>query len=213
MFTGIVTDLGVVKRARQRGGVLNLDIEAPRVARAIEVGDSVAVNGVCLTATRTSRKSFSTQAMEETLAVTTLASLSKGSIVNLEVAARFSDRIGGHILQGHADGRASVTRIEELEGTRRIWFSASDDVLRYLVPKGSIAIDGVSLTIVEVGLTSFQVALIPHTLAATTLKDLSVGSTANVEVDVMAKYVEKFVSAFSERESSGPNDSRRRGHY
>jgi riboflavin synthase len=213
MFTGIVTDLGVVKRARQRGGVLNLDIEASRVARAIEVGDSVAVNGVCLTATRTTRKSFSTQAMEETLAVTTLSSLSKGSIVNLEVAARFSDRIGGHILQGHADGTASVSRIEELEGTRRIWFSASDEVLRYLVPKGSIAIDGVSLTIVEVGLTSFQVALIPHTLAATTLKDLSVGATVNVEVDVMAKYVEKFVSALGERESSNRNDSQRRGHY
>jgi riboflavin synthase len=213
MFTGIVTDLGVVKRARQRGGVLNLDIEASKVARAIEVGDSVAVNGVCLTATRTTRKFFSIQAMEETLAVTTLSSLSKGSIVNLEVAARFSDRIGGHILQGHADETASVSRIEELEGTRRIWFSVSDEVLRYLVPKGSIAIDGVSLTVVEVGLTSFQVALIPHTLAATTLKDLSVGSAVNIEVDVMAKYVEKFVSALSERESSGRNDSHKRGHY
>jgi riboflavin synthase len=213
MFAGIVTDLGVVKRARKRGGVLNLDVETPKLARSIEVGDSVSVSGVCLTATRTSRKSFSTQVMEETLAVTTLDSLSKGGIVNLEVAARFSDRIGGHILQGHADGRASVTRVEDQEGTRRVWFSASDDVLRYLVPKGSVAIDGVSLTIVEVGLTSFQVALIPHTLTVTTLKDLSVGSNVNIEVDVIAKYVEKFVSAFSERESSNRNDSGKRGRH
>ncbi|MGH2698368.1 MAG: riboflavin synthase [Actinomycetota bacterium] len=213
MFSGIVTDLGVVKRARMRGGVLGLDIEAPKLARSIEVGDSVSVNGVCLTATRTTRKTFSTQAMDETVAVTTLDSLTKGSIVNLESAVRFSDRIGGHMIQGHVDQTAPVVRIEELEGTRRIWFALPQGVLRYLVPKGSIAIDGVSLTIVEVGRTSFQVALIPHTLAVTTLKDLSVGSVVNIEVDVMAKYVEKFVAAFNERESSGRTDSGERGRH
>ncbi len=213
MFAGVVTSLGVVKKARERGGVLELEIEARRLARDIEVGDSVSVNGVCLTATRTTRKAFSTQAMGETLSVTTIDSLKKGSIVNLEPAARFSDRIGGHMVQGHIDHTAPVVRIEDLEGARRIWFEPPEAVIRYLVPKGSIAIDGVSLTIVEVGRTSFQVALIPHTLEATTMKDLSVGSVVNLEVDVMAKYVERFVAAFNDRDSSGPGDYNQREHH
>jgi len=199
MFTGIVTSLGVVKRARERVGVLEVEIEAAKLARDVEVGDSVAVNGVCLTATRTTRKTFTAQAMDETLTATTIGSLSKGSTVNLEPAARFSDRIGGHMVQGHVDHVASVVRIEEQDGTRRIWFALPGAVLRYLVPRGSVAIDGVSLTVVEVGRTSFQVALIPHTLEVTTLKDLSVGSVVNIEVDVIAKYVEKFVEGFDDR--------------
>ena len=206
MFTGVVTSLGVVKKARERGGVLELEIEARSLARDIEVGDSVSVNGVCLTATRTTRKAFSTQAMDETLSVTTIDSLKKGSIVNLEPAARFSDRIGGHMVQGHIDHTSPVLRIEDLGGARRIWFEPPESVIRYLVPKGSIAIDGVSLTIVEVGRTSFQVALIPHTLEVTTMKDLSVGSVVNLEVDVMAKYVERFVAAFSQRDTADPTD-------
>ena len=199
MFTGIVTSLGVVKRARERVGVLDLEIEAARLARDVEVGDSVAVNGVCLTATRTTRKTFTAQAMDQTLAATTIGSLSKGSTVNLEPAAKFSDRIGGHMVQGHVDHVASVLRIEEQEGTRRMWLAPPESVLRYLVPRGSVAIDGVSLTVVEVGRTSFQVALIPHTLEVTTLKDLSVGSVVNIEVDIIAKYVEKFVAGFDSR--------------
>jgi len=202
MFTGIVTSLGVVRKARERGGVLDLEIEAPKLARDVEVGESVSVNGVCLTVTRTTRKTFSTQATAETLSVTTIGSLKKGSIVNLEPAARFSDRIGGHMVQGHVDHFAPVVRIEDLDGARRIWFEPTDEILRYLVPKGSIAIDGVSLTIVEVGRTSFQVALIPHTLEITTLKDLSVGSMVNLEVDVMAKYVERFIRVFNEPDSA-----------
>ena len=213
MFTGIVTSLGVVRKTRTRAGVLDLEISAPGLARQIEVGDSVSVNGVCLTATHTARKTFSTQAMNETLDVTTTGSLAKGSIVNLELAARVSDRIGGHMVQGHIDHTAPVIRIENLEGIRRIWFEPPEDVLRYLVPKGSVAIDGVSLTIVEVGLTSFQVALIPHTLEVTTMKDLSVGSVVNLEVDVIAKYVERFVAAFDQRGSSSPNDLNRREHH
>jgi len=199
MFTGIVTSLGVVKRARERVGVLEVEIEAAKLARDVEVGDSVAVNGVCLTATRTTRKTFTAQAMDETLTATTIGSLSKGSTVNLEPAARFSDRIGGHMVQGHVDHGAPVVRLEEQDGTRRIWFALPGAVLRYLVPRGSVAIDGVSLTVVEVGRTSFQVALIPHTLEVTTLKDLSVGSVVNIEVDVIAKYVEKFVEGFDGR--------------
>ena len=199
MFTGIVTNLGVVKKTRRPPGRLELEIESPSIARELEVGDSVAVNGVCQTATNTSRRRFVTEAMDETLAVTTLGSLERGSAVNLELAARLTDRIGGHLVQGHVDGRARVVRIEESLGATRVWLSPGEDALRYIVPKGSATIDGVSLTVVEVGLTSFQVALIPHTLGATTLKDLIVGSQVNLEVDIIAKYVERLVEAFDGR--------------
>ncbi len=191
MFTGIVVEQGSVKRARQRTSLLELEVEAPSIAKELRRGDSVAVNGVCLTATRTGRRRFATQAMEETLARSTLGSLRRGSAVNLELAARLNDRLGGHLVQGHVDGMAKVLRVEEQEDARRVWFSASTELLRYIVPKGSVTLDGVSLTVVEVGETSFQVALIPHTLSATTLGSLEKGSQVNVEVDIVAKYVER----------------------
>lgn len=191
MFTGIVVEQGSVKRARQRTSLLELEVEAPSIAKELRRGDSVAVNGVCLTATRTGRRRFATQAMEETLARSTLGSLRRGSAVNLELAARLNDRLGGHLVQGHVDGMAKVLRVEEQEDARRVWFSASTELLRYMVPKGSVTLDGVSLTVVEVGETSFQVALIPHTLSATTLGSLEKGSQVNVEVDIVAKYVER----------------------
>jgi riboflavin synthase len=191
MFTGICSDVGVVKRVQLRRGLLQLEIEAPRIARELRRGDSVSVNGVCLTATSTSRKRFSTEAMEETLARSTLGRLKKGSDVNLELPVRLVDRLGGHLVQGHVDGVAEVTRLEKSDGMKRVWLSASDDLLSYLVHKGSVALDGISLTVAEVGRTSFQVVLIPHTLEATTLQLLEVGSRTNVEIDVIAKYVER----------------------
>lgn len=194
MFTGIITHLGRVRRTSSRGGLLELRIEAPSIARELKRGDSVAVNGVCLTAVETSRKVFQAQAMGETLALSTLGDLSRGSNVNLELPARLSDRLGGHLVQGHVDGVAQVVRTEDDEGARRLWFKCSEDLLGYMVPKGSITIDGVSLTLVDVGATTFQVAIIPHTLEATTLNDLKKGSGVNVEVDVIAKYIKRFVS-------------------
>lgn len=193
MFTGIVLEQGAVKRAKERKGLLELEIEAPTISKELKRGDSVAVNGVCLTATTTGRRRFSTQAMEETLARSTLGSLTRGSSVNLELAARLNDRLGGHLVQGHVDGIARVTRIEEEDGARRVWLSASEELLRYMVTKGSVTLDGVSLTVVEVGRTSFQVALIPHTLRATTLGNVRVDTKVNVEVDIVAKYIERLV--------------------
>ena len=193
MFTGIVVEAGTVKRAKQRRGLLELEIEAPSISKELKKGDSVAVNGVCLTATDTGRRRFSAQAMEETLARTTLGSLQKGRTVNLELPARLADRLGGHLVQGHVDGTAHVTRIEDDDGVLRVWFSAPDDILRYMVRKGSVTLDGVSLTVVDVGRTSFQVALIPHTLSVTTLGRLQPGVKVNVEVDVVAKYVERLL--------------------
>jgi riboflavin synthase len=193
MFTGIVAGCGRVKRAREHGGVLELAIEARDVARQLEVGDSVAVNGVCLTTTHASRKVFTTQAMEETLARTTIGQLHKGSVVNLELAVRLADRLGGHLVQGHVDGVASVVRKEQENGARRLWLTGEESLLRYLVPKGSVALDGVSLTVVGVDPTSFQVALVPHTLEVTNLGEIDVDDRLNVEVDVLAKYVERLV--------------------
>jgi riboflavin synthase len=199
MFTGMVAALGVVKRSRSDGGMLELEIESPVVSKELERGDSVAVSGVCLTAIASGRKRFTVQAMAETLARSTLGRLERGSRVNLELPARPLDRLGGHIVQGHVDGVARVIRREEEDGAARVWLSAGDEVLRYLVPKGSVALDGVSLTVVEVGLTSFQVALIPHTLSVTTLANLEVGTAVNLEIDVIAKHVERLVGAWEQR--------------
>jgi riboflavin synthase len=191
MFTGIVVDRGVVKRAKRRRGLMDLEVKAPGVARRLRKGDSVAVNGVCLTATTADRRRFSAEVMEESLIRTSLGELKKGAAVNLELPVGVSDRLGGHIVQGHVDGVARAIRVERSEAINRAWFAAEDGVLRYLVPKGSVALDGVAMTVVDVGRSSFQVALIPHTLDKTTLGELQVGTRVNVEVDVLAKYVEK----------------------
>jgi len=159
----------------------------------LKVGDSVAVNGVCLTATATGRRRFTTQAMPETTAKTTIGKVTKGEHINLELPARLTDRLGGHLVQGHVDGVAQVVRIEDDEDARRVWFTADEGLLRYMVDKGSVTLDGVSLTVVEVGRSTFQVALIPHTLEVTTLGVLTNGSHVNVEVDVVAKYVERLL--------------------
>ena len=200
MFTGIVVERGRIGKAkRTRRGILELEIESPPIARGLKKGDSVSVNGVCLTATSTGRRRFAAEAMSETLARSTLASLKRGAAVNLELPARLADRLGGHLVQGHVDGVATVARIEEDAGSRRVWLSASRDLLRYMVDKGSVTLDGVSLTIVEVGETTFQVALIPHTVEVTTLGRLKVGSSVNVEADVIAKYVERLAGAHLRR--------------
>ena len=190
MFTGLVTEQGVVRRIRKKGSVRSLEIEGP-MARVLAKGDSVSVNGVCLTSVEVSRRRFSVDVVPETLARSTLGDLERGHVVNLEPAARLADRLGGHLVQGHVDGVARLVRVEDEDGARRMWWSAGDDLLRYMVPKGSVALDGVSLTVVEVGRTSFQVALIPYTLDTTSLGDARVGANANVEVDVIAKYVER----------------------
>ena len=190
MFTGIVIEQGTVKKARGKG-MLELEIEAPHVSKELRIGDSVAVNGVCLTATSTGRKRFEVQAMQETLARSTLDGVRKGSLVNLELPARLNDRLGGHLVQGHVDGIGTAVRVEEDDGARLMWFEVDEDLLRYMVPKGSVTLDGVSLTLVDVGRTTFQVAIIPHTLAVTSLGSVRVGTPVNVEVDLLAKYVER----------------------
>lgn len=193
MFTGIVAATGRVERTDYSSGVLEIDIHCPEIAGAVAVGDSVAVSGVCVTATRTSGDSFSAQLIGETLQRTTLGQLQRGTVVNLELAARLADRMGGHLVQGHVDGVAEVIDVEEDGDNRTLWLESDPNTLRYLVTKGSVALDGVSLTVIGTHGNTFGVALIPHTLQATTLGDAKVGSRLNIEVDILAKYVERLL--------------------
>jgi riboflavin synthase len=193
MFTGIVTERGVIRRVRETEGCLTVDIKAPQTTRGMRRGDSVSVNGVCLTARKVGRASFSAQVMGETLMRTTLGELDRGHLVNLELPTRVFDRLGGHIVQGHVDGLGHVLRIEERDDSRYVSVQCDADLLRYVVPKGSITLDGVSLTVVDIDRTAFRVALIPHTMQVTSLGQISEGSRLNIEVDVLAKYVERLM--------------------
>ena len=193
MFTGIVREIGSVLASAGGDEGVRLEIEAPVVAPLVELGGSVAVNGVCLTAETVGPERLTFHAVPETLSRTTLGALTAGGRVNLEPALRAGDAMGGHVVQGHVDGVGTVRSVApEGEGLRVI-VEATADTLRYCVEKGSITVDGVSLTIAELRDDAFGVALIPHTLAETTLSTLAPGQQVNLEVDVLAKYVERLL--------------------
>jgi riboflavin synthase len=192
MFTGLVEERGRVVEAMPHDGGARLRIEAGCAAELAE-GDSVLVNGVCLTATEPGRREFGADLSEETLARTSLGGLGADDYVNLELALRPADRLGGHIVQGHVDGVGAVAEVREAGLSREVRFEAPADLLRYVVEKGSVAVDGVSLTVTRVDDGGFEVALIPETLERTTLTDVVPGRRVNLEVDVIAKYVEKLV--------------------
>ena len=194
MFTGIVRELGRVVSAEANAGSLAFVVEAPETAGGLAVGDSLSVNGVCLTAASVNGVQVSMHAVPETLARSTLGELAAGDAVNLEPALRAGDPLGGHYVQGHVDGVGRVQSVEAEGEGLRVFVEAPDDVLRYCVEKGSIAVDGVSLTIAELAADSFAVALVPHTLEATTLSALAPGREVNLEVDVLAKYVERLIA-------------------
>ena len=193
MFTGLVADLGRVERLERGGDGARVRIQTA-LAGELQEGDSVAVNGVCLTATEVDGSSFSAEAMNETLMRSSLGELEQGSEVNLELPLRATDRLGGHVVQGHVDGLGRVDDIKEDGFARRIRIEAGEDVLKYVVQKGSIAVDGVSLTVTEADARSFTVSLIPETLERTNLGRARPGQPVNLEVDVLAKYVEKAVN-------------------
>lgn len=193
MFTGIVRELGRVVAAVGGEDGLRLRVEAHLTAPGTATGDSVAVNGVCLTAEAVEDGSIAFHAVPETLSRTTLGALRAGDRVNVEPALRLGEPLGGHLVQGHVDGLGRVQSVEaEGEGLRVIVETPSE-LLRYCAEKGSITVDGVSLTVAELHEDAFGVALVPHTLAATTLGDLVPGRAVNLEVDVLAKYVERLV--------------------
>jgi riboflavin synthase len=199
MFTGLVEDIGSVESVEAGGDGARLRI-ATNLASEIATGDSVSVNGVCLTATAVDPNGFETEAMNQTLNVTALGSLDADSRVNLELAMKASDRLGGHIVQGHADGVAEVASIEDDGFARRLHVALGPDLLRYVVEKGSIGLNGVSLTVSALGDDWAEVSLIPETLERTNLGAVAVGDRLNVECDVVAKYVERLAAPFAREE-------------
>jgi riboflavin synthase len=193
MFTGLVREVGTVVSV-DGGETVRLRLEAPATAHASVVGDSVSVNGVCLTVVAVEDGRLAFDAVPETLTRTSLGSLAGGSRVNLEPALRAGDALGGHYVQGHVDGVGTVRSAEPEGDGRRIWFDAPPELLRYIVEKGSIAVQGTSLTVADLDDHGFAVALIPHTLAATTLGSIVPDDRVNIEVDVLAKYVERLLA-------------------
>jgi riboflavin synthase len=193
VFTGLVADLGTVAAVDATDDGVRLAIASP-LSGELRPGDSVAVNGVCLTATTLTDGGFSADVMHETLRRSSLAEVVAGGRVNLELPLRASERMGGHIVQGHVDGVGSVREVREDGFARIVTVAADPDVLRYVVEKGSVAVDGVSLTVARVDDESFDVSLIPETLERTTLGAAAPGAPVNLEVDIVAKYVEKLVA-------------------
>lgn len=193
MFTGIVEETGCV-RSVQRGAVSSfIEIQADKVLSGTNIGDSIAVNGVCLTVTELSSNTFRADVMNETLRRSSLGSLSQGSPVNLERAMAADGRFGGHIVSGHIDGTGTITDIKK-DGIA-VWYtiSANAGILRYIVEKGSVAVDGISLTVAAVSDTDFKISVIPHTAAQTVLGSKKNGDTVNIENDIIGKYVEKLM--------------------
>lgn len=189
MFTGIIEEVGAI--IRLGGG--QLTVSAHKVLEDVQLGDSIAVNGICLTVTSFDSRSFSADVMPETIRRTSLQDLRQGSPVNLERALTLSSRLGGHIVSGHIDGAGIVTGFRE-EGNAVLMTVQADRALqRHIVEKGSVALDGISLTVVQVGETEFTVSLIPHTRAITNLADKRAGALINIETDLIGKYVEKLL--------------------
>ena len=192
MFTGLVLGVGRIASVDRSESGARIAVETPLVAE-LQTGDSIAVNGVCLSATSLENGSFLADAMNETLSRTSLGDISPGAEVNLELPLRASDRLGGHVVQGHVDGVGRIASVTEDGFARRVQVDAPADVLRYVIEKGSIAVDGVSLTVSAVVSRSFTVSLIPETLQRTNLGQAAPGDRVNLEVDVLAKYVEKLI--------------------
>jgi riboflavin synthase len=193
MFTGIVERMGTIGSVEHAGGRRRLVVEAPEIVGDMNIGDSVAVNGVCLTAVGVASGGFEVEAVIETLERSNLGELKPGDHVNLERPLAAGGRLDGHIVQGHVDGMGTLRSIETEGASRRLWFEAPPELRRYLVEKGSVSVDGVSLTVSGVDPTGFEVVLIPHTLDVTVFGTRRVGDRVNLEVDVLAKYVERLL--------------------
>jgi riboflavin synthase len=194
MFTGLIADVGTVDALQRNGAGVTLRI-GTQLARELDGGDSIAVDGVCLTASAIHADGFAAQVMGETLRRSSLGTLGEGAKVNLELPLRAGERLGGHIVQGHVDGTGTVAAIREEGFARVLEISADPGLVRYLVEKGSVALDGVSLTVSALVERGFAVSLVPETLRRTTLGGLGEGAVVNVEVDILAKQVERLIGA------------------
>jgi riboflavin synthase len=199
MFTGIVEFQGSVVRLMRRGGGARLEVRAPEIVPELQIGDSVAVNGACVTVTERNTEAFACDLVPETVARTNLGILEVGEEVNIERPLRATDRLGGHIVQGHVDAVGLVRSRRRVGAQEVLEVTVPFELTRYLAPQGSVSLDGVSLTVVAVDRDRFRVALIPHTVAVTTLGRKGQGASVNVEVDVISKYVERHMAARAPR--------------
>ena len=193
MFTGLIEETGTLTSIARRGTIVDFTIKATVVTDDLKSGDSVAVNGACLTVTAAGSSVFTVQAVEETIRRTTLGGLKSGGSVNLERSLRVGDRLGGHIVQGHVDCTGRIVSVRKSGENMILTLSVAPDSARYIVEKGSVAIDGISLTVTTVADSEFGVSVIPHSLNATTLRDARAGDTVNIETDIIGKYVEKLL--------------------
>ncbi|OFW56020.1 MAG: riboflavin synthase subunit alpha [Candidatus Solincola sediminis] len=204
MFTGIIEEVGTVRELRVAGEGARITVSSEKVWKDLEIGESVSVNGVCLTAVETGRGYFSADMSSESLGRSTLGGMRRGSPVNLERALSLNSRLGGHIVQGHVDGIGTVRNIEKSGEGALYSFGYPGDLDRYMVDKGSVAVDGISLTIGALRAGEFTAAVIPHTLHETDLKSLKAGDGVNLEVDIIAKYVQRFLDkGSSQADESG----------
>jgi riboflavin synthase len=201
VFTGLIEDVGIVESIERTGDGARLRISTPLFSELAD-GDSIAVNGCCLTATKIADGQFETEAMNQTLEVTALDGIEQGSRVNLELAMQATDRLGGHIVQGHVDGVGTVSSVTDDGFARRVRVDLPPQLLRYVVDKGSITLSGVSLTVADLGDSWAEVSLIPETLERTNLGEAEPGSKLNVECDIVAKYVERLVAPFAGKEQA-----------
>lgn len=202
MFTGLVEEIGIIQDIQRGTKSARLTIKASKILDEVQLGDSISTNGVCLTVTEYSSSSFTVDVMAETLRSSSLGSLKRGSYVNLERALKVNGRFGGHIVSGHIDGTGIIENFEKEDNAFWITIKANEDILRYIVHKGSIAIDGVSLTVAYVDEGVFKVSIIPHTGEETILLKKSPGDIVNLECDVLGKYVEKLLGIKSKEENN-----------
>jgi riboflavin synthase len=203
MFTGIIEEVGRVTEIRHAGGNRRLTVAAPRLAKELKKGDSMAVSGVCLTAVDISRRSVRFDLAEETWNRTSLSRVARGAQVNLELPMRTDGRFGGHLVQGHVDGTGKFLALELIPDTDNYWLQVEipPELARYVIHKGSLSIEGISLTVADIQGTTVTAAIIPHTVLMTNLKSLRPGDPVNLEVDMIAKYVEKMMRGESENSS------------
>jgi len=193
MFTGLVEEVGTLKRAIPNQDGKELQISASRILEDVKMGDSIAIDGVCLSVTSFTNNSFNVQAVHETLRKSTLGNLKSSSKINLERAMSANGRFGGHIVQGHVDGTGSISVINQYQNSAEIEIALPRDLMKYIVPKGSITISGISLTVAEKHDTSIKIAVIPITFQDTNLADKKIGDKVNIETDLFAKYIENFM--------------------
>lgn len=194
MFTGLIEEIGILRKKEATAKGTRLEVEASKVLQGSQMGDSIAVNGVCLTVVKLSGNSFTAEAVAETVSHTTVPQWRVGDRLNLERALALGSRMGGHWVQGHVDGTGVITKLLKHEDEIRITVNCGKEIMRYIIYKGSIAVDGISLTVAERLEDAFAVALIPHTWENTNLKGKKVGDKVNLETDLIAKYVEQFLS-------------------